>query len=206
MDKIILGILMLKRLTVYEIRNIIKKNFQSMCSDSLGSINVSVKKLLTAKMVTCSEIVENGVNKKRYSITELGRNHFLEWLKTPLDMSKTKNMDLGKLLFMGLVPIEERIAILSEIISSLENELLELNDIQKSIRESDEKEQMIIYLNSDSEYSLGIQSATQNSDIIETVNSIGNFEAITLQYGIDSVKFQIEWFTKLRDKAVNKEI
>ena len=47
MDKIILGILMLRRMTAYELRNTIRDNFKSMCSDSLGSIQVTLKKLLS---------------------------------------------------------------------------------------------------------------------------------------------------------------
>ena len=108
MDKIILGILMLMRLTTYEIRNIIRQNYNAMCSDSLGSIQVALKKLLQAGFVTCSEFVENGVNKKRYSIMDSGRTIFMDWLKTPVDMSKTKNMDLGQLVLMGLVPATQQ--------------------------------------------------------------------------------------------------
>ena len=73
MDKIILGILMLHRMTAYELRNFIKNNFKSMYSDSLGSIQAALKKLFELEMVTFEELVEKGVNKKRYSITEKGR-------------------------------------------------------------------------------------------------------------------------------------
>lgn len=45
MDKIILGILMLHRMTAYELRNIIRNNFKSMCSDSLGSIQAASQKI-----------------------------------------------------------------------------------------------------------------------------------------------------------------
>ena len=45
MDKIILGILMLNRMTAYEIKNVIKLSYKSICSDSLGSIQAALKKL-----------------------------------------------------------------------------------------------------------------------------------------------------------------
>lgn len=202
MDKIILGILILKRLTIYEIRNIISKNFKSMCSDSLGSIQAAIKKLLGEQMVTCSEFVEKSVNKKQYAITDLGRQAFMEWLKTPMDMSKTKNMDLGKLLLMGLVPAEERSYLLGELIVMLKKELSGLYKIQADIQQSDEKEQIMAYLEKDPEYSLGIQRATLNESMIENVAEIGFFEFITLQYGIDSIQFQIEWFEKLQNKVI----
>lgn len=45
MDKLILGLLMIKHFTVYEIRQVMRQNFSSMCSDSLGSIQAALKKL-----------------------------------------------------------------------------------------------------------------------------------------------------------------
>lgn len=109
------------------------------------------------------------------------------------------NMDLGKLLFMGLIPTEKRGQLINEIIILLEKELSELLEIQISIQESDEREQMIVYLKNDPEYCMGIQKATKNLDIIENMDKIGDFEAITLQYGIDSTKFQIKWFKSLKN-------
>lgn len=53
MDKIILGILMPRRLTAYEMRNIIRENFKSMCSDSLGSIQSALKKLVEKQLPPC---------------------------------------------------------------------------------------------------------------------------------------------------------
>lgn len=199
MDKIILGILMLKRLTAYEIRNIIRQNYSAMCSDSLGSIQVALKKLLEAGFVTCSEFVENGVNKKRYSITDLGRTNFMSWLTTPMDMSKTKNMDMGKLLLMGLVPANERVALLDEILQKLQKELCELLKIFKATEHWDGKNQMLAELKTDTDYWSGIQTVTRQTDMDKNIDDIRYFENMTLQFGIAEAKFQIEWFTKLRD-------
>lgn len=201
MDKIILGILLLKRLTVYEIRIIIKNYFQAMCSDSLGSIQTTIKKLLAAQMITCSEYVEKSVNKKQYSITDKGRKAFLDWLHTPAAVSNPKNMEFGKMLFMGLVPSEKRPFLVDESIALLEKELTKLLELKTAIQTaSDEKDQMITYWKNDTEYLLGIQNATQISDIVESANSIGDFQMLSLQYGIDSTMFQIEWFRDLRRK------
>lgn len=199
MDKIILGILMLKRLTAYEIRSIIRQNYSAMCSDSLGSIQAVLKKLLKAGYVTCSEYVENGVNKKRYSITDLGRADFMSWLKTPMDMSKTKNMDLGKMLLMGLVPAAERVTLLDEILQKLKQDLHELMKIQTTIEHCDGKNQMLSEMESDTEYRVGIQNATNQTDMEINIDGIRYFENMTLQFGIAEAKFQIEWFSKLRD-------
>lgn len=157
---------------------------------------------LAAGLVTCEEYVENGVNKKQYSITDLGRQDFMTWLKTPLDMSRTKNMDLGKLLLMGLVPATERVALLDEILLQQNKELKELLLIQKRIEQSDGKKTFLEYMKSDTEYRLGIQNASGQADIAESCNEIVYFQNMTLQYGIDSAKFYIEWFSKLKSNIV----
>ena len=125
MDKLILGLLMIKHFTVYEIRQVMRQNFSSMCSDSLGSIQAALKKLSQQGAVTYSEYVEKGKMKKEYAITASGRFLFLEWLKTPIDMSKNKNMDLGKFLFMGYLPKKEQLQMLDLTIEGLEVEVQE---------------------------------------------------------------------------------
>ena len=206
MEKIILSILILGRLTAYEIRNAIRQNYTSMCSDSLGSIHVALKKLLAVGFVTCEEFVENSVNKKQYSITDLGRQDFMAWLKTPLDMSRTKNMDLGKLFLMGLVPASERGTLLDEILLQQSKELEELLEIQKRIEQSDGKKAFLEYMKSDAEYRLGIQNASGQIDITESCNEIVYFQNMTLQYGIDSAKFYIEWFKKLKSDILQERL
>ena len=130
MDKIILGILMLRRMTAYELRNVIRNNFKSMCSDSLGSIQAALKKLLMSEMVTFEELVEKGVNKKRYAITDIGQKALIEWIRVPIDISKTKNLDIGKLLFMGYVSENEQKNLIDKIIHSLEKEYTSLKKIK----------------------------------------------------------------------------
>lgn len=206
MEKIILGLLMLKRLTIYEMRLLIKRNFQSICSDSMGSIQAAVKKLLAGDMITCDEFIEKSVNKKLYSITDLGREYFLEWIKTPADMTKGKNMELGKVLFMGLVPAKERMPLIDQMIVKLKKELSYLEDIYANMQAADEKAQIIAYLKQDPEYLLGIQNSTDNASLEENVDEIGAFEMLTLQLGIDSTKFYISWLEALKYKLENGEV
>ena len=104
MDKLILGLLMMQRLTIYELRIIIKRYFQSMCSDSIGSIRAAVNKLLDAGMVTYTEFVERSVNKKQYSITDKGREEFAAWAQSLANVALPDNMELGKFLLRVLFP------------------------------------------------------------------------------------------------------
>jgi len=193
MEKLILGILMLRKLTVYEIRNEIKRNLNAMCSDSLGSIQAAMKRLLDAGMVTFCEYVEKSVNKKQYAITEEGRKELIGWLKTPANISGSKNMELGKFLFMGMLLTEDRSALIDEIIAQLEEDLGVLLAIQTSF--TDESRAMLLeYWKTDMEY---------YGFVAEKSKEVNAFRGLTLQYGIDTCKFNIEWFKKLKETNIS---
>ena len=200
MDKIILGILMLRRMTAYELRNTIRDNFKSMCSDSLGSIQVTLKKLLSLKMVTFEELVEKGINKKRYAITDIGEKVLMEWIKIPIDISKTKNIDMGKLLFMGYIPKNEQKNLINKIILSLEEEYSELKNLKESINFENERLGIENYLLTDTEYQERIKNLNKKNNVSKNIKEISKFTLATLDYGIDVTAFNIEWFKKLKTK------
>ena len=200
MDKIILGILMLRRMTAYEIRNVIKNNFKSMCSDSLGSIQVALKKLFELKMVTFEEVVEKGVNKKRSAITDIGQKKLIEWIKIPIDTSKTKNVDFGKLLFMGYVSRNDQKNLIDKIILSIEQEHTALKSLKESIHAEEERKMLADYLLTDIEYQARIRTLNTGNNISENIREISRFTLATLDYGIDIAAFNIEWFKKLKER------
>ena len=200
MDKIILGILMLHRMTAYELRNFIKNNFKSMYSDSLGSIQAALKKLFELEMVTFEELVEKGVNKKRYSITETGREALIEWIKIPINTSKTKNYDFGKLFFMGYVSKKNQKTLIDKIIISMEEEYEVLKKLKESIDVEEESEEIENYLLTDIEYKERIKNLDKGKELIENIREISKFTLATLDYGIDVIAFNIEWFKKLKKR------
>ena len=200
MDKIILGILMLHRMTAYELRNFIKNNFKSMYSDSLGSIQAALKKLFELEMVTFEELVEKGVNKKRYSITETGQEALIEWIKIPINTSKTKNYDFGKLFFMGYVSKKDQKTLIDKIIISMEEEYEALKKLKESIDADEESEEIKNYLLTDIEYKERIKNLDKGKELIENIREISKFTLATLDYGIDVTAFNIEWFKKLKKK------
>ena len=204
MDKIILGILMLHRMTAYELRNFIKNNFKSMYSDSLGSIQAALKKLFELEMVTFEELVEKGVNKKRYSITETGREALIEWIKIPINTSKTKNYEniknFDKLFFMGYVSKKDQKTLIDKIILSLEEEYEALKKLKESIDVEEESEEIEKYLLADIEYKERIKNLDKGKELIENIREISKFTLATLDYGIDVTAFNIEWFKKLKKR------
>jgi len=200
MDNLILGLLMLRQLTVYEIRSIIRRNFKTACSDSLGSIQAAIKKLLTAELIAYTEYVEKSVNKKRYSITEKGRNTFSQWLQVPADLTGSKNMENAKLLFMGLVPQEERSKLIDGMIESLEEALGYMTALRIYIKENDGKQVAIEYWKQNPEYYDGLVKVTQTTDMTQNADAIMLFQVVSLLQGIDAFKFNIQWLKTLKEK------
>ena len=192
MDKIILGILMLRRMTAYELRNTIRDNFKSMCSDSLGSIQAALKKLLSLKMVSFEELVEKGVNKKRYAITDAGEKILMEWIKIPIDISKTKNIDAGKLLFMGYISKSEQKNLINKIILSLEEEYTALKNLKESINFESERLEIENYLLTDTEYQKRIKNLNKKNNISENIKEISKFTLATLD-GLKNLKKNIDF-------------
>lgn len=200
MDKIILGILMAQRLTAYEIRAVVRRSFQAMCSDSLGSIQLALKKLEEQGMVKAKEVVEKNVQKRRFAITEVGRDRLLEWLRQPLDPTKSKNVDLGKLLLLGFVPAAERQQLIEQTIQQLECELAELTALRSAIHLQAEQDSLMQQLRRDDEYQDGIKRVMASDDMVKNVADISYFQMATLQFGIDSTRFELTWFRNLRDE------
>ena len=205
MDKLILGLLMIKSFTVYEIRQVMRQNFSSMCSDSLGSIQAALKKLSQQGAVTSSEYVEKGKMKREYTITASGRILFLDWLKTPIDMSKSKNMELGKFLFMGYLPKKEQLEMLDLAIEGLEIELREFEAVKASIQFAEEQQQVQAYLEQHDHLATELLEVSQTANLTESISQLGYFEMKTLEFGLDSARFQLNWFTALRKQLSEKD-
>lgn len=203
MDKIILGLLMIKQLTIYELRSVIETNFTSMCSNSMGSIQAAIKKLLQQDMVEFEEHVENSVNKKYYMLTELGRKCFLEWVQTAILPGKMKDMELSKLFFMGFVPAQKRAALVEAHLADLKKEREHLERIQKQDNDTGKLE-YLAYLQNNAVQKGHLLQATGQLDAENGTEEIVRFELLTLQFGIDRMNFEIEWFTKLRDQLANE--
>lgn len=204
MHHIILGILMMRRMTAYELRTVIGNHFQSMCSDSLGSIQAALKKLLQSGYVTYDEVTENSRFKKRYTITKEGRQSLIQWIKVPIDMSKTKNMDLGKFLFMGLVSKDEQTYLIDKLIASLQDDYLALKGIKESLMPELQKAEAVDYFKEDIVYLDGICEIKDTSDIAQVVDDYSQFSLATLEYGIDLAAFNLAWFKNFKEK-IQKE-
>lgn len=184
MKYIILGLLLNEEMTIYEMIVTIKKFMGSICSASTGSIKSAISLLMTQEAITVHDEHENGRDKKVYAITEIGRIEFNNWMAFPMQTGKSKNMELGKLFFLGLVDVKTAKSGIANYIEQLSHEYQELNQL-KNYQEI--KGQLDVVGKNQ------VQDVTVKDDLDKKVK----YQLLTLKYGMDALAFEIEWYKKL---------
>ncbi|GMQ56612.1 hypothetical protein AN1V17_10060 [Vallitalea sediminicola] len=177
MEFIILGLLFLKPTTSYEIRRFIKTNLSMICSDSAGSVQTALKKLLLQENIKFQEYVENGKNKKVYTVTSKGKSYFMNWVQSPMQPQKTKNMELSKLFFLGIAPENSR----KEMIDKYILELVTMKSTLLSLKNEFDK----------------VKNDTLAKTSEQNIKDILEYQTYTLDYGIAAIEFEMDWYKKL---------
>lgn len=167
MDTLILGLLLLKSRTIYEIRKTLSSGMQLLYSCSTGSIQAALKKLVANAYVTVEEVKENGRTKKEYTITATGRVYFEQWINSEFSIDSNRNPELTKFYFMGFSREELRKERLERHIENLRNAY----DCLCMVYEEGKKKVV----------------PKKDEDVFK-------YQLLTVKYGIDSAAFQLEWF------------
>jgi PadR family transcriptional regulator AphA len=173
MDYVILGLLILRSQTLYELNTAFKQGISLFYSASYGSLQATIKNLLKNGLIEFEEKVDNGRNKKEYSITARGQAAFFQWMCGEIQTSKLEVTALSKVYFLGLIDsTQQKKAILGDIIQKIEAveaELAVMDQVIQKIKVPD------AYLN-----------------ILE-------YQVKTLDYGIQAHRCAKEWFVALLD-------
>jgi len=165
---IILGLLMLRPLTIYEMSQILQGKVSPFYSGSYGSIQTALKKLTEQLDIVSESVIENGRNKKRYSITNSGKTQFQKWLETDFLVDNFKNDALTKVFFFGFLEKSKQISSVSNYIASLEETLIEYKTHKESPR-----------------------------TIPTELERVAFYQYQTLEYGIYQIESEIEFYKKL---------
>ncbi len=175
MEYVILGLLFLKPMTIYEINSSFKQGISLFYSASYGSIQSALKKITRNLWAEVSETIENGRQKKFYTVSAAGRSVFFDWMESSPDMKKLEVSVLSRLFFLGLIETpSKRKTILDTIISAINNAYEELGQYH------DKLSGMI-------------------EDIDEDSKTIAAYQVNTLEYGIMSHKAALDFFMKLAE-------
>ena len=204
MEDFILGLLMPNKFTAYELHQLIKNNYQSICSHSVGNVQRALKKLHEKNFVKLNEVMDGKVTKKIYEITPAGRAQMLKWLNTPPEVTKAKNMEIGKLLLLGFLPQDKRIMIVEGQIDALKAELEYLQTIVSSqeaqLEEYGQSVTNLVdaHIQNNKEYMDELVHDVNATDAKTLLADVAKYGNLTLKLGIAEIKFFINWFEGLR--------
>lgn len=170
MEFVILGLLMIRSQTVYELNQSFKTGVSLFYSASYGSLQTALKKLLEKGWVSFSEEVENGRHKKVYAVQPAGKEAFAAWMKSETPDSKLEVTALSKMYFLGLVTdAGERRDILREITDKTEQALAGLEALNRELGQM---------------------------EVPEAYRGLFRYQLKTLEYGIGAHRFARDWFAK----------
>jgi DNA-binding PadR family transcriptional regulator len=171
MENVVLGLLIIQSLTLYELNRAFTQGISMFYSASYGSLQIAVKNLLKKDMIVFKEEVERGRNKKVYSITEIGRQAFYQWMQDEIPVNKLEVTALSKVYFLGLIQDPHlRKQIVLEILRKIEFVQAELKKLHEEITQL---------------------------DIPVAYSDILRYQLKTLDYGKNAHSFSREWFLAL---------
>lgn len=120
MDNVILGFLMIRSLTQYDLLQALQKKVSPFYKASLGSIQHALKKLLEQAYIISEPIEDDPRKRLLYHITPLGTSHFLSWMKKAPDENKLEAQITTKLFFLSHLDQAARLEVIKTIINCLE--------------------------------------------------------------------------------------
>ncbi len=177
MEFVILGLLLIRNLSQYDMKNALQQKISPFFSPSLGSIQAALKKLERNGQVSFNEVVESGRRKKIYTINEVGKKYFMDWMLSPVAPGRLEQEVTTRLFFLGLMQPIERLAMVEAVIAQLESTVREFEDT--SI-EANQKE------------------------VPENLKNVVTFQMKTLELGLFYHKNMLEWFKKLSAELEEK--
>ena len=117
---ILLGFLMYKSMSGYELKKFFSISFSFFSGLSYGSIYPALKKMEEEGLITMRLEIQDGVpNRKEYTITGKGREAFLQSLRVPIPFEKPRSAFLTRLFFFAHLSPAERIENTSKYLESV---------------------------------------------------------------------------------------
>ena len=112
---VILGMLMKRSLSGYEIKQLFEDLFSYFYSSSYGTIYPMLHRMEKEELLTKENVLQDGKpNKNVFTITEKGRSQFDSYLHSPLESDSIKSDFLMRLYFGQFVGYDKVIAWLKQ--------------------------------------------------------------------------------------------
>ncbi len=173
MAHVILGLLMLWPQSLYDLVKNFEAGVSLVYSASSGSIRRALETLLTRGLIEVHEVGPGARGRKTYRVTDAGRAEFRRWMTAPLTGADVETAALSRLYFLGLLDPEERQPVLAHIAARIEADLDRLTALDERL---------------------------ETVEIPAGYEDVAASQRATLDYGLASQRFALEWFRDLADR------
>jgi DNA-binding PadR family transcriptional regulator len=143
---ILLGFLMHRSMTGYELKKFFSISFSFFSGLSYGSIYPALRKMEKAGLITMHlEVQDGSPNRKVYTITEAGKRAFFAALRSPLPVERHKNAFLVRLFFFAHLSRQERLEVAGGYLNSIEQVQKELESARPQIESHADRHQLLCF-------------------------------------------------------------
>jgi DNA-binding PadR family transcriptional regulator len=167
MAHVILGLLLIAPQTFYDLIKGFEAGVALFYSASSGSIKRALDTLLARGLIEVASVEAGGRGRKVYRLTEAGRQEFRAWMTGELTGPDLETAALSRLYFLGLLEPAERLPVLRRITARIETDLAALSALDKHL---------------------------DTLDVPEEHRDLVTHQRATLDYGIASYRFSLDWF------------
>ncbi|MCI9413914.1 MAG: PadR family transcriptional regulator [Clostridiales bacterium] len=108
LEFIVMGMVYEQELTGYDIKKMIEKGVGVFYRASYGSLYPLLGRLTGKGLLTMREQPQGGRARKLYRATEQGRQAFMSWLSTPVEVADGRDTQLVKVYFFDRLPRMQR--------------------------------------------------------------------------------------------------
>ena len=167
MAHVILGLLLITQQSLYDLIKAFESGVSLFYSASSGSIKRALDGLLAKGLIEVAHIEPGARGRKVYRATDAGRVEFQAWMTGEPTGADPDAAALPRLYFLGLLEPHERPLVLDRLTERFEKGLARLVDLERRI---------------------------DAQDVPEEYRDVYTHQRATLDYGIATHRFAIDWF------------
>jgi DNA-binding PadR family transcriptional regulator len=156
---VILGMLMKRSLSGYEIKQLFEELFSYFYSSSYGTIYPMLHRMEKEELLTKENVLQDGKpNKNVFTITENGRGRFNSYLHSPVEPDTIKSDFLMRLYFGQFVGYDKVIAWLKQAQQDTQKQLDQLSETYSLYKDEMPPTQIICIQMGIKEYSAKLET------------------------------------------------
>lgn len=169
MAHVILGLLLLRPASLYDLVKQFEASVSLFYSASSGSIRRALETLLTRGLIEVDEVEAGARGRKTYRVTDAGDAEFRAWMHGPVTGPDAEGAALPRLFFLGLLDPAERDEVLARLTARVAQDVARLEALDAQL---------------------------DAQQVPDELRDVFTYQRATLDYGLASGRFALDWFRR----------